>query len=245
MQRRGASRQPAKGRRTNRPKVRKATIARSSTADLDERVAALTRELKETRDHQMATGEILASLTGSIPDAKPVFQAIVRNLQRLFDTRLAVVQVLKDGIVHLAAAGHEEYETLAKEFPRALDDKTGGSRAIVSKQVVQFAPVLGNPVAPPTTQQFARDLGFNSVIFAPMIRGDQVIGSIFDCSPRVAAIRREGGRAHQGFRRSSRHRHRERPPTQRAASAHYRSDGVAGAADRNLGSAARNLKFRR
>ena len=178
MQRRGGSGQPVKGQSANRPKARNAPTAQVSTADLQEQVAALTRELKEARDHQMATGEILASLTGSIADARPVFEAIVRNLQRLFDTRLAVVQVLKDGMVHLAAAGHEEYETLAKEFPRALDDKTGGSRAMMSKQVVQFAPVLGNPAAPPTTQQFARDLGFNSAIFAPMMRGDQVIGSI-------------------------------------------------------------------
>ena len=177
MQRRGESGQPVKGRRTTRPKA-KAPTARVSDADLREQVAALTRELKEAREQQTATGEILASLTGSIPDAKPVFEAIVRNLQRLFDTRLAVVQVLKDGMVHLAAAGREEYETLAKQFPRALDDKTGGSRAIMSKQVVQFAPVLDNPAAPPTTQQFARALGFNSAIFAPMIRGDQIIGSI-------------------------------------------------------------------
>ena len=105
-----------------------------------------------------------------------MFEAIVRNLQRLFDTRLSVV--LKDGVIHLAAAGHEEYETLAKQFLRALDDKTGGSRAIMLKRVVQFAPVLDNPAAPPTTQQFARALGFNSAIFAPMMRGDQVIGSI-------------------------------------------------------------------
>ena len=178
MQRHSGGRRPPKGRRKNRSKARKASIARASNANLQERVAALTRDLKEARDHQMATGEILASLTGTIPDAKPVFEAIVRNLQRLFDTRLAVVQVLKDGMVHLAAAGREEYETLAKRFPRALDDNTGGSRAIISKQVVQFAPVIGNPAAPAATQQFARDLGFNSAIFAPMIRGDQVIGSI-------------------------------------------------------------------
>ena len=178
MQRHSGGRRPPKGRRKNRSKARKASIARASNANLQERVAALTRDLKEARDHQTATGEILASLTGTIPDAKPVFEAIVRNLQRLFDTRLAVVQVLKDGMVHLAAAGREEYETLAKRFPRALDDNTGGSRAIISKQVVQFAPVIGNPAAPAATQQFARDLGFNSAIFAPMIRGDQVIGSI-------------------------------------------------------------------
>jgi two-component system, NtrC family, sensor kinase len=169
---------PPTGQRKSRPKTRKLSVARASNANLQERVAALTRDLKEARDHQMATGEILASLTGTIPDAKPVFEAIVRNLQRLFDTRLAVVQVLKGGMVHLAAAGREEYETLAKQFPRALDDNTGGSRAIISKKVVQFAPVIGNPAAPATTQQFARDLGFNSAIFAPMIRGDQVIGSI-------------------------------------------------------------------
>jgi GAF domain-containing protein len=178
MQRHGGSSRPPKGRRTNRAKTRKAPIGPASNAGLQERVAALTRELKESRDHQMATGEILASLTGGIADANPVFEAIVRSLRRLFDTRLAVVQVLKDGVVHLAAAGREEYETLAKRFPRALDNNTGGGRAITSKQVVQFAPVLGNPAAPPTTQQFARDLGFNSAIFAPMMRGDQVIGSI-------------------------------------------------------------------
>jgi GAF domain-containing protein len=178
MQRRSQSGQPIKVRRPNRRKAAKMSSARTSTPDLQEQIAGLTRELKEARDHQMATGEILASLTRSIPDAKPVFEVIVRNLQRLFDTRLAVVQVLKDGMVHLAAAGREEYETLAREFPRALDDKTGGSRAMMSKQVIQFAPVLGNPAAPPTTQQFARHLGFNSAIFAPMMRGDQVIGSI-------------------------------------------------------------------
>jgi adenylate cyclase len=49
---------------------------------------------------------------------------------------------------------------------------------MMSKQVLQFAPVLGNPAAPPATQQFARDLDFNSVIFAPMIQSDQVVGVI-------------------------------------------------------------------
>jgi signal transduction histidine kinase len=49
---------------------------------------------------------------------------------------------------------------------------------MLSRQTIQFSPVLGNPAAPPATQQFARDFGFNSVIFAPMIREDKVIGAI-------------------------------------------------------------------
>ncbi|MGB6954042.1 MAG: GAF domain-containing protein, partial [Bradyrhizobium sp.] len=42
----------------------------------------------------------------------------------------------------------------------------------------QFFPVLGNPAAPTATQQFARDFGFDSVIFTPMLLGDKVVGAI-------------------------------------------------------------------
>ena len=46
------------------------------------------------------------------------------------------------------------------------------------KQTIQFFPILGNLAAPPATQQFARDFGFDSVIFTPMLLGDKVIGAI-------------------------------------------------------------------
>src|SRR5262249_52443118 len=138
-----------------------------------------TDDLTESLDQQTATGEILASISGSITDTKPVFDAIVRNLRRLFGTDLAMVQVLRDGMVHLAGAGHDfEFERLNQQFPRQLDESTGSGLAILSKQVLHFAPVLGNPAVPSATEQFARDLGFNSVIFAPMIRDDKVVGAI-------------------------------------------------------------------
>jgi class 3 adenylate cyclase/putative methionine-R-sulfoxide reductase with GAF domain len=178
MQRRDKIKQFRKGRGTRRPKARKAPIERLPTADLQKQVADLARELKGAREHQIATGAILASLAESIPDAQPVFDAIVRNLQRLLGTRLAIVTVLKDGMIHLAAAVQGEFEKLSPYFPRPLDENTGIGRAMMSKQVLQFTPVLGNPAAPPVTQQFARDLDFNSVIYAPMIQSDQVVGVI-------------------------------------------------------------------
>ena len=136
-----------------------------------------TRELTELLEHQTATAEILASITGSIADTKPVFDAIVRNVTRLLGTRLAHVQLLKDGTVHLAAAALEEVDILAKQFPRPLDENSGGGRAMISKQVLQF--VVGDPVVPQLLmQQFASELGLNAAIFAPMIRGDKVIGAI-------------------------------------------------------------------
>src|SRR6516164_3304263 len=164
--------------RRNAPKTTHPRSSRAAGKEPEE-VARLTRELKEAREQQMATGEILASITGSITDAKPVFDAIARNLRRLFGTHLAVVQILKDGMVHLAAAGSErEFKLLRKHFPQPVDENTGGGRAMLSKQVLHYVPVLGNSTAPPATQQFARDLDFNSVIFAPMIRGGTVIGAL-------------------------------------------------------------------
>ena len=70
----------------------------------------LLNELRESLQQQTATGEILTSISGSMTDAKPVFDAIVRNLLRLFGTRYAVVQLLQNGIIRLPAVdGEPEY----------------------------------------------------------------------------------------------------------------------------------------
>src|SRR5262249_53650245 len=62
-----------------------------------------TDDLSEALEQQTATGEILASLSGSITDTQPVFDAIVRNLLRLFGTSFATVQLVQDGMMHLVA----------------------------------------------------------------------------------------------------------------------------------------------
>jgi GAF domain-containing protein len=145
-----------------------------------------TSDLSESLEQQTATSEILSSMSGSMMDAKPVFDAIVRNLLRLFGTGYATVQLLKDGMIHLAALdGEAGFEGLAAHFPRPLDDSTAIGRAMLLKQVVQFAPVIGNPSAPPSSERFGREYKYNSMISAPMMRGDEVIGGIVTarCDP--------------------------------------------------------------
>jgi len=118
-------------------------------------------------------------MSGSMTTAKPVFDAIVRNVLRLFGTRFAVVQLSQGGIVHIPALdGESGFESLADRYPRPLDDTTAGGQAMLAKQVIHWAPVLGNPATPTATVQFAQDFGFNSVIAAPMIREGKVIGAI-------------------------------------------------------------------
>jgi signal transduction histidine kinase len=150
-----------------------------SYADLENKVEQRTSELSESLQQQTATAEVLSSISGSMTDTKPVFDAIVRNLLRLFGTRFAVVQTLRDGMVEMPAVqGDPGFERLIDRYPRPLADDTVGGQAMLLKQTVQFFPVLGNPAAPAATQQFARDFGFDSVIFTPMLLGDKVVGAI-------------------------------------------------------------------
>jgi GAF domain-containing protein len=119
-----------------------------------------TDDLTESLEQQTATSEILASMSGSMTDTKPVFDAIVRNLLRLFPTSFAVVQLLQDGMIHMAALdGEPGFEKLAARYPLPLDDRTISGRAMLSKQVVQFAPLIGNSATPPASAQFAREFG--------------------------------------------------------------------------------------
>ncbi len=138
-----------------------------------------TDDLTEALEQQRASGEILASISGSMADTKPVFDAIVRNLLRLFGTRFAVVQVLRDGIVDMAAVdGDPGFEKVIEHYPRPLDDSTGAGVAMLTKQVVQFSPIQDNPAVPATMRKFSREFGFDATIFAPMLRDDRVVGVI-------------------------------------------------------------------
>jgi GAF domain len=146
---------------------------------LFEEVQARTRELTESLDQQTATGEILASISASMTDPQPVFDAIVRNVNRLFGTQFASVQLLHDGIVHMPASGGESGVDKVCYYPRPLDHTTVGGQAMLAKQVVQYSPVLGEgSAAPSVTQAGGREFGFNSVLYAPMVHKGKVVGAI-------------------------------------------------------------------
>jgi signal transduction histidine kinase len=144
----------------------------------------LFNETKEALDHQTATSEVLGAISGSMTDPKPVFDCIVKNVRRLFGTRFAVLQLLRDGVVEMPAVdGDPGFERLRDRYPRPLDDSTVGGLAMLHKLAMQVCPVIGNPATPPATVEFARDFGFDAVLFAPMIHDGRVVGAIGAARP--------------------------------------------------------------
>ncbi|MGH9809035.1 MAG: GAF domain-containing protein, partial [Terriglobia bacterium] len=139
----------------------------------------LFNETKEALERQTATGEILASMSGSMTDTQPVFDAIVRNLLRLFGTSFALVALVRDGMVEIAGIeGEGNLQKLADRYPVPLDDRTHLGKVILEGRASQLVPIVGNPASPPATAQFAQELGYDGQICSPMIREGKVIGAI-------------------------------------------------------------------
>src|SRR5205085_2066361 len=159
---------------------------RESYAGLERKVDERTAELKQALDFQQASGEILASISGSISDAQPVFDAIARNTLRLVGSRIVVVQLVRgDRLELVALQGHEGFEKVRGEFPAPLSGDGLGARTIAAREPVQVVPIIGNPEASERSQRMARNLGYNALIGVPMMREDKAVGVIVTGGPEA------------------------------------------------------------
>jgi GAF domain-containing protein len=185
MQRHGGSEQPVKGRRhrATKPKARKASSARVSATDLEEQVATLTRELKEAREQQTATSEVLQVISSSAGELAPVFESLLASAKHLCDAEFGII-FLREGdafrtvALHGATAEYTEARWRAP-FIRPAPD-TGLGRVLKTKQVVQIADVravagyVDNPVQAPIVQL----AGVRSKLTVPMLKDEDLIGVI-------------------------------------------------------------------
>src|SRR3974377_1117831 len=105
MQRRGQSGQPKKVRR-GEPKARKAPTAHASTGDLQNQVAALTRQLKEAREQRTATSEVLKVISSSPGELTPVFDSVLANATQLCEASHGAMWIREgDGLRNVAFHG--------------------------------------------------------------------------------------------------------------------------------------------
>ena len=106
MRQRGGSEQLVKSRRVNKPKARKASSAAPSIADLEKQVGLLTRELKEAREQQTATADVLKVISGSAFELGPVLQTVVSAAVRLCSADHSTIYREENGEYRWWAADH-------------------------------------------------------------------------------------------------------------------------------------------
>jgi GAF domain-containing protein len=153
--------------------------SRSVTITKETETARLRRERDEAMEWHVAIGEILSSISGSMTDPGPVFDAIVRNLIRLFGTGFAVVTLIRDDKLELVGVrGEPGFEKLATHYPVPLNNRTLSGKVIAAGKPIQLAPIIDNPESPPSTEQWARQFNYNSQISVPLIRHGAAIGAI-------------------------------------------------------------------
>jgi GAF domain-containing protein len=149
-------------------------------ADFLHEIQQRNAELKKSLEFQGATGEILASLSSSVTDTKPVFDAIVRNVLGLFGTQFTAVFQLRGEMLELAALkGHPDFEKrFVSAFPQPVDSNTLTGKVLQTGKLIQVTPIIGNAQSPQETQRLAQEFDYNSMMIAPMIREGKTVGAI-------------------------------------------------------------------
>jgi signal transduction histidine kinase/putative methionine-R-sulfoxide reductase with GAF domain len=151
---------------------------RESYSNLERKVDVRTAELSEALEQQTAMAEILKVISGSVSNAKPVFDAILASCERLFgDRRVAITVVGDDGLVHLGAYHGPQAEEFGAIFPLPLTSDSATGSAILGRSVLQYPDVFAHGVPEPL-RRAAAAIGTRSMVIAPLLWQDRGIGAL-------------------------------------------------------------------
>jgi len=140
--------------------------------------ARLFNETKEALEQQTATAEVLQVISGSVADAQPVFEKILRSCQTLFaGDELGAVLAGDDGQLQLAAALGPGGVLRERRFVRPLAG-SATELALREKRVLNYVDT-GSADMPATLRQMCEQLQIRSLLMAPMLWESRGVGSIW------------------------------------------------------------------
>ena len=151
-------------------------------SELHQKNEALTQahaQVTEALEQQTATSEILGVISASPTDVQPVFDTICRSAVQLLDGYGASVYKFDGDLMHLGAVVSPSPEADARlrgAFPRAPDEETAPGRSILERRVIQVPDTEIDRSA--RAREIARHFGYRRVLAVPMIRDEDVIGTI-------------------------------------------------------------------
>src|SRR6516162_8928694 len=166
--------------RSHKAKTLKAARDSSSLASGQKTgVARLTRELKEAREQQVATADVLKVISRSPSDVQPVFDMIAESARRLCGGQFCFVYRFDGQLLHFVAHHSltpEVLEMNRRAYPAPPSRKSAAARAILERGFVQIPDTNAEPDY--ALGAMAVVGKYRSVVAVPIIRDDLAIGSI-------------------------------------------------------------------
>jgi len=138
-------------------------------------VQAKTRELEESLQQQTATADVLKVISRSASDLNSVMNTLTRSAAELCKAELSALY-LRDGDL-MIARGMAGVDGTRMDFLRDTPlriDNSGAGRALQTGSILNMADVERDGTE--TTKKFGEALGFNSILFVPLMREGRGIG---------------------------------------------------------------------
>ena len=197
MRRRGKSKQVDRGR--HKPKPKGCTTPNLSIAGLQEQVTTLTQELKEARERQTATAEVLNVISRSSVDLETVLDTLVQTVARLCRADQVFMFHLRHDLWHLiadcglSAEASEFFET----HPFTPGRGSTSGRAALERRAVLIPDVLQDPEY--TLREGQEIAGYRTTLGIPLLREDTLIGVFSIPRTRVEPLRKRRSRLATSF----------------------------------------------
>ena len=147
--------------------------------------SASNRELKEAREQQAATADILKVIASSRSDVQPVFEAIAHSANRLIGGFSTAVHLVIDDTIHLQAytpVNPEADQALKAAFPMHRSEMP----AVEMVENGETAQIADAETGDAQNRRLGRARGWRSVTMTPLMNQGTFIGFI-------ACTRRETG----------------------------------------------------
>ena len=140
----------------------------------------LFNETKEALDQQKASADVLAVISSSIANARPVFDRILTSCERLFAGKLVGINLVgDDGMIRVGAYQGRGREQFEKVFPMPFSRHSGTARAILERRVQHYPDVMNGPDVPEGVTRGCAMTGVKACIFAPLLWEGRGLGAIF------------------------------------------------------------------
>ena len=178
----------ARRRRPNKAKPGRSPIparrTRSSVAKLQEKIERQARERDEALEREKATAEVLRVISSSSGQLEPVFQTMLENAVRICGANFGVL-FLREGDAFRRMAMHNPPPAYVEEHRRAPvvrpSAASGLGRVMATKRVVHIADLRADQAyrdGAPNTVRLVEAAGARSYIGVPMLKDDELIGTI-------------------------------------------------------------------